>query len=93
MGTTPIHPGLEQARPTPKAFVSYSWETDEHRDWVRELAARLRGDGVDVTLDRWELQPGDQLPTFMERAVRENDYVLIVCTPHYKRRSNERLTA
>lgn len=78
-------------RPTPKAFVSYGWESDEHREWVREFAARLRGDGVDVTLDKWELQPGDQLPVFMERAVRENDYVLIVCTPHYKRRSNERL--
>jgi hypothetical protein len=44
-----------------------------------------------VTLDQWELQPGDQLPAFMERAVRENDYVLIVCTPLYKRRSDERL--
>jgi hypothetical protein len=91
MGTALIQPGLEQARPTPKAFVSYGWESDEHRDWVRDLAARLRGDGVDVTLDKWELQPGDQLPAFMERAVRENDYVLIVCTPHYKRRSNERM--
>jgi hypothetical protein len=26
----------------------------------------------------------------MERAVRENDYVLVVCTPTYKSRSNER---
>jgi hypothetical protein len=82
---------LEQARPTPKAFISYSWENDQHRVWVREFSARLRADGVNVTLDQWELQPGDQLPAFMERAVRENDYVLIVCTPHYKRRSDERL--
>ena len=34
--------------------------------------------------------PGDQLPGFMERAVRENDYVLIVCTPTYADRSNRR---
>jgi hypothetical protein len=82
---------LEQARPTPKAFISYSWETEEHRRWVLDFATRLRGDGVDVTLDQWEVHPGDQLPAFMERAVRENDYVLIVCTPHYKNRSDKRL--
>jgi nucleotide-binding universal stress UspA family protein len=82
---------LEQARPTPKAFISYSWETEEHRRWVLDFATRLRRDGVDVTLDQWEVQPGDQLPAFMERAVRENDYVLIVCTPHYKDRSEKRL--
>lgn len=74
----------------PRAFMSYSWDGPEHRDWVRDLAARLRGDGVDVTLDRWHAVPGDQLPAFMERAVRKNDYVLIVCTPAYKKKSDER---
>ena len=61
-----------------------------HKQWVRGLATRLRGDGVDVVLDQWELQPGDRLPAFMETAVREHDYVLIVCTPHYKQRSDAR---
>jgi TIR domain len=50
----------------------------------------LRGDGVDVTLDQWELQPGDRLPVFMEAAIREHDYILIVCTPDYKERSDAR---
>jgi hypothetical protein len=70
--------GLEQTRPTPKAFISYAWEGKELQAWVRELAVRLRGDGVDVTLDQWALQPGDQLPTFMENSVRDNDYILII---------------
>ena len=65
----------------PTAFVSYSWDSDEHRDWVLEFATRLRGDGVETVLDQWHLVPGDQLPAFMEKAVRESDYVLIVCTP------------
>ncbi len=73
-----------------KAFISYSWDNDEHKNWVRDLASRLRGDGIDVTLDQWHLVPGDQLPEFMERAVRESDYVLIVCTHKYKERSNKR---
>jgi hypothetical protein len=77
-------------RPTPNAFLSYAWENDAHRQWVREFATRLRADGVNVTLDQWDLRPGDQLPAFMERAVRENDYVIILCTPTYADRSNHR---
>ncbi len=73
-----------------KAFISYSWDNDYHKKWVRELAHRLRGDGIDVTLDQWHLVPGDQLPKFMEQAVRESDYVLIICTHKYKDRSNNR---
>lgn len=75
---------------TPKVFVSYSWDGPEHQEWVKFLAARLRGNGVDVTLDRWALAPGDQLPQFMETAVRENEHVLIICTPKYKEKSDAR---
>jgi hypothetical protein len=73
-----------------KVFISYSWDNDDHKNWVRGLATRLRSDGIDVTLDQWHLVPGDQLPEFMERSVRESDYVLIVCTHKYKERSNNR---
>lgn len=73
-----------------KAFISYSWDNNEHKNWVREFATRLRNDGIDVILDQWHLVPGDQLPEFMERAVRESDYVLIICTHKYKERSNNR---
>ena len=75
----------------PRAFISYSWDSDEHKEWVRILAARLRGDGVETVLDQWHLVPGDQLPAFMEKAICESDYVLIVCTPHYKDKSEKRL--
>ncbi len=75
---------------TPSVFISYSWDDDGHKEWVRALAERLRADGVDVTLDRWATVPGDQLPVFMERAIRENQFVVIVCTPRYKNRSDAR---
>ena len=75
---------------TKSAFISYSWDNDSHRDWVRGLAERLRSDGVDIILDRWAAIPGDQLPAFMEQAIRENQYVLIICTPRYKTRSDAR---
>ena len=37
----------------PKAFISYSWDGDTHKEWVKQLAIRLRKNGVNVTLDRW----------------------------------------
>lgn len=72
------------------AFISYAWDDEGHEDWVHNLATRLRADGVDVTLDRWSAVPGDQLPAFMEGAIRDNDYVMIICTPRYKLRPDKR---
>jgi hypothetical protein len=74
----------------PTAFISYSWEDDAHREWVRDFAKRLRSDGVDAVLDYWHARPGDELPRFMEAAVRENDFVVVVCTPKYKIKSDNR---
>jgi len=71
-------------------FISYSWDDEPHKQWVKSLATRLRSDGVDVLLDHWGTVPGDQLPAFMERAIRENEFVVIICTPRYKMRSDNR---
>ena len=75
---------------TPKAFISYSWDDDDHKSWVAKLATELRSDGVDTILDQWHTVLGDQLPSFMEEEIRENNYVLIICTPSYKLKSDER---
>jgi hypothetical protein len=74
----------------PRAFISYSWDDEEHRRWVAALGARLRGDGVDLVLDEWHLHPGDQAPAFMEGAIRSADFVLIICTPNYRQKSDGR---
>jgi hypothetical protein len=75
----------------PRAFISYSWDSEDHKLWVRDLAIRLRQDGVDVMLDQWGVAPGDQLPEFMEHSLREHDFILIVCTAQYKRKSDGRI--
>lgn len=74
----------------PSVFISYSWGNLNHQNWVRDFAARLRSDGVEAVLDQWELVAGDQLTHFMERAIADNQYVLIICTPTYKRKSEAR---
>lgn len=42
----------------PKAFLSYS---HEDKDAATNIATKLRAGGIDVWLDRWEIQPGDSL--------------------------------
>lgn len=73
-----------------KVFISYSWEDDEHKQWVRSLANKLLEKGIDATLDQYDLSLGDRLPQFMEQSVINADYVLIVCTPTYKEKSDAR---
>lgn len=77
-------------RYVPSVFISYSWDSREHNDWVRSVAERLRGDGVNVTLDQWHVRPGTRLPHFMEIGIRDNDFVLVVCTEGYRTKSDLR---
>jgi hypothetical protein len=81
---------IDPSTPCPKVFLSYSWDSEEHKQWVRDLGARLRGAGILLNLDEWEVRPGDQLPHYMERAVRESDFVLCACTQRYKARFDGR---
>lgn len=73
-----------------KVFISYSWEDDEHKEWVRSLTDKLLEKGIDATLDQYDLSLGDRLPQFMEQSVTNADYVLIICTPTYKEKSDAR---
>jgi hypothetical protein len=73
----------------PQCFVSYAWESGEHKAWVRFLATRLRGKGVNALLDQWDLHPGANLTAYMERSIEESDYVLIICTPTYVEKASQ----
>lgn len=75
----------------PKVFISYAWENEDLKNWVKNLAIELRNNGIDAKLDQWDVIPGDQMPHFMEKSVRENDYVLLICTPKYKLKSENRI--
>tara|TARA_R110002033_G_C3879539_1_gene237922 strand:- start:483 stop:1457 length:975 start_codon:yes stop_codon:yes gene_type:complete len=74
----------------PNALISYSWDSEEHKTWVREIAQRLRMNGVDVKLDQWHVKPGQSLTQFMEREIVECGHVIIVCTPNYYEKSMKR---
>ncbi|MCX2481850.1 toll/interleukin-1 receptor domain-containing protein [Pedobacter sp. MC2016-15] len=76
---------------SPNVFISYAWESDEFKEWVLSFSTTLRNNGINVTLDQWEVVPGDRMQYFMEMAVRQNNYVLIICSEKYKQKSENRL--
>lgn len=73
-----------------KVFISYSWDDEEHRNWTKALADALLQEGFDAQIDQYDLEPGDRIPHFMERSITDADFVLIICTPKYKVKANDR---
>lgn len=57
---------------------------------MRHLTDSLLKNGIDATLDQYDLTLGDRLPQFMEQAISDADYVLVICTPTYKEKSDAR---
>ncbi|PPF14205.1 MULTISPECIES: toll/interleukin-1 receptor domain-containing protein [unclassified Rathayibacter] len=82
-------PASEQPDP-PVAFVSYSWASEEHIAWVADLARRLRANGVDVHLDRWDVRLGHDLNLFMERYRAPSARVLVVLSDDYGPKADNR---
>jgi len=76
----------------PVVFVSYSWSSPEHEDFVMRLATKLRSDGVDVRLDKWELKEGHDKYGFMESMVKDPTVsrVLVLCDRQYKEKADAR---
>lgn len=75
----------------PTAFISYSWDSSAHSAWVRRLAHGLHRGGVYTRLDQWDVLPGADVLQFMESAIRQSSFVLVVCTPRYRARAERRI--
>ena len=77
----------------PLVFISYSWDDEAHKLWVKSLADRLVEEGgVDTIFDQDDCPPGTDFLHFMEQAIDTSDKVLIIMTPNYKRKADERIT-
>lgn len=72
----------------PSVFISYSHDSDAHKDWVLQLATRLRNNGVNAVLDRWNLKLGSDVASFMERGLSKSNRVICVCSDKYVEKAN-----
>ncbi|WP_269511051.1 toll/interleukin-1 receptor domain-containing protein [Acinetobacter baumannii] len=77
---------------TPKVFISYSWTTPEHEEWVLNLANDLNDSGIFVVLDKWDLRPGDDSIKYMESMVLDPEItkIIMVIDKKYTERANAR---
>lgn len=73
----------------PEVFVSYSHDNEEHKDWVLQLATRLRSNGVNVILDRWNVKLGSDLASFMERGLSKSQRVICICSENYVNKADK----
>ena len=73
----------------PVVFISYSHDSDTHKEWVLRLATDLRAKGVDATCDQWDLSPGQDVAAFMHDHISKSDRVLLVCTENYVRKAEQ----
>ncbi len=76
----------------PKLFISYSWTSTEHEDWVLKLAHDLAESGVEVKFDKWDLKEGQDPYHFMEQMVADETItkVIMICDKKYKSRADDR---
>lgn len=80
----------EKYRKPPTAFISYTHDNDAHKRWVQKFYSDLRFQGIDVTLDEFNLKLGEDLFYFMEKGISENEFIIVICTPAYKTKADNR---
>lgn len=68
---------------SPNVFISYSHDSAEHANRVLALANQMIQDGVDCTLDQYESSPLEGWPQWMDKHIRNADFVLMICTEVY----------
>lgn len=73
----------------PKIFISYSHDSNPHKEWVLKLATDLVERGIEVILDQWDFALGQDIAAFMESSVSSADRVLLVCTEQHVTKANE----
>jgi hypothetical protein len=71
----------------PKVFISYSHDNNDHKIWVKELATKLRRNGIDAILDQFS-PLGTDLALFMEQGLSEAHKVLCICSSIYNEKAN-----
>lgn len=75
---------------SPKVLISYSHDSDQHKERALDLADRLRAGGIDCHVDQYEMSPMGGWPSWMVRQIEDSDFVLVVCTEIYASRFSGR---
>lgn len=70
----------------PRVFISYSSDSDAHKERVKNFADFLVDNGIDIEFDQYTPSPQYGWPEYMVDSIEKSDFVLCVCTKEYKLR-------
>jgi hypothetical protein len=75
----------------PRVFVSYSQDSDDHKQRVLELTQALRADGVDAIVDQFVDNPSQGWPRWMLDEIAAAQFVLLVVSEGYKKKAEDQV--
>jgi hypothetical protein len=68
----------------PRVFISYTHDSEVHRQRVLELSERLRSNCVNAWIDQYVEDKGVEWPEWTGQQIATADFVLVVCTARYR---------
>lgn len=69
-----------------KSFISYSWDNEEHVEWVHRFGTILRKNSIPALLDQFNVFAGSNLERFMIDGVSSSRFVICVISDGYLRK-------
>jgi hypothetical protein len=73
----------------PRAFISYSHDSAEHKEMVHRFASFLRAEvGIRVELDVWSDDGRRDWSLWAIQKLKHTDFVLVIASPAYRRRAD-----
>ena len=71
-----------------RVFMSYTGSSDDHAQWVLDVATFLRENGINSRVDKWHLRHGMELPQWMCNELALADKVVIISDEAYAEKAN-----
>lgn len=74
-----------------RVFISYSWDNEQHRAWVKTFVDALEQiEEITTVWDGYDLDSLIDKNFFMEKGIHEADYVVAIATARYKAKADDR---
>lgn len=75
----------------PRVFISYSQDSDAHKQRVLALTQALRGDGIDAIIDQFVDHPAQGWPRWMVDELAAAQFVLLVVSDGYRKKAEDQV--
>jgi len=71
------------------AFISYSWDNEDHEKKILELTEHLRNKGYDVKIDKMisQQETATNFVKMMHQAMLNHQKIIVVLSEDYKRKA------